>query len=146
MKKIWIITALISGMTLLGFWSAKKACVMMCPSVLNSTPGRYTDLKLTSHQSEMFQRLDSDYQKDSDALCMKLCQERAELLEIVGKEGADPAIVDNKVTQIGRIQTALEKAAAVHILESSKVLNSAQCKTYLSALKKQLGQCVQKSK
>lgn len=145
MKKLLIVTLLISGITLFGFWGGRKICMRMWPGSLNPSQNWYFNLGLTSEQAESLKRLDSAFRKDTDKVCMRICKERLELLNLMRDPKARPAEVYKKIEDIGAMQISLEKEIATHILKVKKDLTLEQSEAYLSRIHEELRDSIQQA-
>ena len=137
MKRLILFTVLISGLTMAGFFGGKKVCTMMQPENLGAGRAWHSQLGLNSGQTEAFDRMEVSFRKEADALCARVCRERADLLQAMKEEKMESAAVDKKIEEIGRLQVLLEKKVASHILNVGKILTPAQRKTYLDKIDRQ---------
>ena len=132
MKKLIIFTLVVSAVTLGGLWSGKKVCNMMStPAGMSSGQALYSGMGLSASQTDSIKKLENSFQKESDELCMKVCQERVNLLNQIKNGRISREDIDKKVEAIGQLQIFLEKKTTAHILEINKILTPSQSVTYL---------------
>lgn len=143
MKKLIFFTVLISLVTLVSFWGGKKVCMLMWPASINPSQSWYSAVGLNSEQAETLRNLDSSFRKDADKLCMTICKERMELLNLMKSDHASAEEVNKKVEKIGNLQIVLEKQIANHILEVKKDLTPAQRDIYLKRVHQEVTQSIQ---
>ncbi|MGH7198451.1 MAG: periplasmic heavy metal sensor [Candidatus Omnitrophota bacterium] len=145
MKKLLLFTIVISAVTLAGFWGGRKACMLMWPASLNPSQNWYYTLGLSQEQAETLKKVDASFRKDADKMCMRICRERLELLNLMGKKDADPAAVNRKIEEIGGLQVLLEKQIASHILEVKKGLTLDQTEAYLARIHAELAAAIKRN-
>ena len=145
MKKLILFTVLISVVTLGGFWGGKKVCMMMWPGSLNPSQNWYFALGLNAGQAESLKRLESSFRKETDGLCMKICQERLNLLNLMKQKEANQEVINKKIEAIGGLQILLEQQIAAHILEVKKNLTPEQSLAYLDRIHEELRNSVRQS-
>ena len=110
MKKLLFLTVLISGVTLAGFLGGKKVCMMvMWPGSVHPGQAWYFNLGLNPGQAESLKKLESSFRRDTDKLCMRICRERLDLLNLMKEKNTHQEAVYRKIEEIGKMQTALEK-------------------------------------
>ena len=137
MKKLLLFTASISVITLVGFFGGKEVCTMMSPMRAGSSQSWYSGLGLSAAQTESLKKTESSFRKNVDALCMRICQERADLLEQVKNGHMSSEIAYKKIEDIGQLQISLEKEVIAHILQVDKSLTPSQSKAYLEKIYRQ---------
>ncbi len=145
MKKLILFTVLISVVTLGGFWGGKKVCMLMWPGSLNPSQNWYFALGLNTGQAESLKRLESSFRKETDGLCMTICQERLNLLNLMKQKEANEEVINKKIEAIGGLQVLLEKQIAAHILEVKKNLTPEQSLAYLDRIHEELRDSVRQS-
>lgn len=145
MKKLLLFVVVISVMTLAGFWGGRKVCMLMWPASLNPSQNWYYALGLSPEQAESLKGIEGSFRKDADKMCMRICQERFELLNLMGKKDADPAEVNRKIEEIGGLQVLLEKQIASHILEVKKGLTPEQTDAYLNRIHRELAESIKRN-
>jgi len=145
MKKLLFFTIVISAITLAGFWGGRKACMLMWPASLNPSQNWYYTLGLSQEQAETLKKVDASFRKDADKMCMKICRERLDLLNLMGKKDADPVAVNRKIEEIGGFQVLLEKQIASHILEVKKDLTPEQTDAYMNRIHRELAESIKQS-
>lgn|SRR3989338_3821259 len=138
MKKLLIFTVLISAVTLAGFWGARKVCMLMWPGSLNPNQMWYSNLGLNPEQAESLKKLDSAFRQDTDKVCMRICKERMELLNLMRDPNTKPEAVYKKIEEIGAMQVGLEKEIATHILKVKQDLTPEQSEAYLNRIRAEL--------
>lgn len=143
MKKLLLFTVLISAVTLIGFFGGKKACMMMWPGSVNPSQAWYFALGLNSEQAEALKKLDGSFRRDSDKLCMTICKERLELLNLMKDKNADQRVIHRKIEEIGKLQVFLEKQIADHILRVKKDLTPEQSSVYLERVHQEIRRSIQ---
>jgi Spy/CpxP family protein refolding chaperone len=144
-KKLLLFTIVISVVTMIGFWGGRKACMLMWPASLNPSQNWYYNLGLTDQQAQTLKKLDVSFRKDADKMCMRICRERLELLNLMGKKDADPQAVNRKIEEIGGLQVLLEQQIASHILEVKKGLTPEQAEAYLDRIHRQLDASIRRN-
>ncbi len=130
MKKLIIFTLAVSVATLIGLWSGKKMCTM-APFASRSSQPLYSGISLNASQTESIQKLEDEFQKEADELCMKVCQERVDLIGQIKNGQISREAIEKKVEEIGQIQILLEKQTATHILDINRILTPSQSAAYL---------------
>ena len=112
MKKLIFLTVIVSVVTLTGFLGARKMCqTMNCPMKMS---------------------------KEAGQICAKVCAGRMEVLQLLKDPQATPQSIDEKVEEVGRLQTSLEKKIVRHILEVKTRLTPEQSQAYLRRIEKEL--------
>ena len=144
MKKLLIFTFIVSVATLVGLWSGKKVCSMM-PSAARSSQALYSGMSLNASQTGSIRKLEDSFQKAADELCMKVCEERVNLLSQIKNGQISREEIEKKVEEIGQIQIFLEKQTATHILDINKILTPSQSAVYLERVYQQQCQMTAKS-
>ena len=145
MRKLLIFTVLISAVTLAGFWGAKKVCMLMWPGSLNPNRIWYSNLGLNPEQAESLKKVDSAFRGETDKVCMWICKERLELLNLMRNPKAKPEEIYKKIEEIGALQVSLEKQIATHILEVKKDLTPEQSEAYLNRIQRELHESIKQS-
>lgn len=145
MKKLLIFAVLISVVTLAGFWGGRKMCMMMWPGSLNPSQSWYFNLGLNPEQAQSLKNLDSAFRKDTDKVCMRICKERLDLLNMMRDPKTDPNAVYKKIEEIGALQVSLEKGIATHILKVKKDLSPEQSEAYLNTIRQELRDSIKQS-
>ena len=145
MKKLILFTVLISVVTLGGFWGGKKVCMMMWPGSVNPSQNWYFALGLNSEQAESLKNLDASFRQDADKLCMTICKERLNLLNLMKQKGANQEVINKKIEAIGGLQVLLEQQIAAHILEVKRNLTPEQSQAYLDRIHEELRNSVRQS-
>lgn len=146
MKKLLIFTVIVSAVTLGGLWSGKKFCTMMSmPVGTRSGQAIYSEMGLDAAQTESVRKLEAAFRKDADALCMRICRERVELLKQMKDKRASQEALDKRVEEIGQMQISLEKKVIAHILQVNKGLTPSQSKAYLERIYEQQCQMIAQS-
>ncbi len=145
MKKLLFFTVLISAVTLAGFWGGRKVCMLMWPGSVNPSGAWYFNLGLNQEQAESLKKLDSLFRKDTDKVCMRVCKERLELLNMMRDPKADPKVIYKKIEEIGALQVSLEKEIATHILKVKKDLTPEQSEAYLNTIRKELRESIKQN-
>lgn len=145
MKRLLFFTVLVSAITMIGFWGGKKVCMLMWPGSLNPSQAWYFSLGLNPEQADSLKKLDSAFRKDTDKICMRICRERLELLNLMRDPHAKPGAVYRKIEEISTMQTSLEKEIATHILKVKKDLTPEQSEAYLNTIRQELEQTIKQS-
>jgi Spy/CpxP family protein refolding chaperone len=139
MKKIIILTLIVSLATLAGYWSSKKICKMgssCCPMKVHVSAS--DDLGLNPAQQKQVDAMDQSFRKEADDICMRACRGRLEILDLIKAPGVDPEIISKKIEEVGALQILLEKRTATHLLEVKKNLNPEQAARYLAKMDQEL--------
>ena len=145
MRKLLLFTILISAITLFGFWGGRKVCMLMWPGSVNPSQSWYFNLGLNPEQAESLKKLDSAFRKDTDKVCMRVCKERLELLNMMRDPKVSPGAVYKKIEQVGALQISLEKEIATHILKVKKDLTPEQSAAYLGKIRQELRESIKQS-
>lgn len=145
MKKLIIVTALISAVTLAGFWGGRKVCMLMWPGSVNPSGAWYFNLGLSPEQAESLKKLESGFRPDADKFCMRICKERLELLNLMRDPNAKPEAIYRKIEEIGAMQVSLEKEIATHILKVKNDLSPEQSEAYLNRIQRELHESIKQS-
>lgn len=146
MKKLILFTALISAVTLAGFWGGRKVCMMlMWPGSVNPSAAWYFNLGLSPEQAESLKKLESGFRGHADQFCTRICKERLELLNLMRNPAAEPERIYKKIEEIGALQVSLEKQIATHILEVKKDLTPEQSQAYLNRIQEELRDTIRQS-
>ena len=145
MKKLLLFTAIISLVTLGGFFGGKKVCMMMWPGSVNPSQAWYFELGLNKQQAESLKSLETSFRDRTDKLCMKICGERLKLLNQMKEGHVDREAVYKKIEEIGALQVSLEKEIATHILDVKDDLTPAQSQAYLDRIHEQFLDSLKKS-
>lgn len=145
MKKLILFTVLISIVTLASFWGGKKMCMLMWPGSVNPSQNWYYALGLNSEQAEFLKKLDGSFRQDTDKLCMTICKERLDLLNLMKDKSTGQEVVYRKIEKIGELQILLEKQIASHILKVKNDLTPEQSQAYLNRIHEELRQSIIKS-
>ena len=117
--------------------------MMMWPGSLNPSQEWYASLGLGTSQTGSLKKLESSFQKEANELCMTICQERLELLNLMKDKKADREVVNRKIEKIGGLQILLEKQMASHIFEVKKSLTPEQSQAYLDRIREGLRKSIQ---
>jgi len=138
MKKLLFFAILISSLTLAGFWGGKKMCMLMWPGSVNPSQSWYFNLGLNNEQAESLKKMDFAFREKTDKICMRICKERIDLLNMMRNSKADPEAIYKKIEEIGTVQISLEKEIATHILQVKKDLTPEQSEAYLNKIREEL--------
>ncbi len=137
MKKILFLilfAALVSGATLASSWCGKQVCMMMSKAPMNL----YSGLNLSAEQETNLKQLDAAFKEEADAMCTRVCQGKMQLMDLIADKNSAQTVIDQKIDEVGAIQTALEKKVANHILDVKKSLNEEQSAAYVTRLDEEL--------
>lgn len=145
MKKLILFTLLISIVTLASFWGGKKMCMSMWPGSVNPSQNWYFALGLNLEQAQVLKKLDGSLRQDSDKLCMTICKERLEFMNLMKDKNVGQEVIYRKIEKIGEIQVLLEKQIASHILQVKKDLTPEQSQAYLNRIREELRQSIIKN-
>lgn len=143
MKKLIFFTILIALVTLGSFWGGKKVCMLMWPGSLNPSQSWYSAVGLSSEQADSLKKFDASFRQDADKLCMIICKERLEILNLMKSKNANQDAIYKKIEQIGDLQVFLEKQIASHILEVKKNLTPEQSQAYLDRVHQEIRKSIQ---
>ena len=97
----------------------------------------YSEIGLDRAQTEIVRKMDASFGGEADQLCMRICRERARLLEQIKDKSILPETIDKKVEEIGRLQISLEKKVIAHILQVDQFLTPSQSEAYLEKIYRQ---------
>ena len=142
MKKILVLSAVIAGVTLLGFLGGKKACERMCQGTGKSNPYCHFSLDINPNQARSLGQLESGFRAEADRICMDICKERWEVLTLIGDKQVTQDQIFKRIEEIGAKQILLEKKVAQHILDAQKLLTPQQSDAYLARLKQELADSI----
>jgi len=145
MKRLLIFAVLISAVTLAGFWTAPKICMMMWPGSVHPSQSWYFALGLNVAQEKALKEAEASFREETDKLCMQICSQRLELLNLMRDPKVSQDAVYQKIEQIGRLQITLEKEIATHILQVKKNLTPAQSEVYLGRIRQELAESIRQS-
>jgi len=120
-------------------------CMMMWPGSINPSQNWYYALGLSSEQSALLKELDASFRQDADKLCMTICKERLDLLNLMKDKNVSQEVVYKKIEKIGNLQILLEKQIASHILQVKKDLTPEQSQAYLNRIHEELRQSIVKN-
>jgi uncharacterized membrane protein len=141
-KKLIILTILISGITLAGFFGGRMAGVMLTSSTPSRGQSWYYNLGLNPQQAKELRASDEALREESDRICMRICKERLALFDLVRSSEAEPQVIYQKIGEIGAMQVALEREIATHILKVKSILTPERSETYLRRIRDDLNQAV----
>lgn len=139
MKKILFLilfAALVSGATLASSWCGKQVCMMMSKAPMNL----YSGLNLSAEQETNLKQLDAKFKEEADPMCVRVCQGKTQLMNLLADKNNNKEAIDQKIEEVGALQTALEKKVADHILDVKKGLNPDQAAAYVARLDEGLQQ------
>ncbi|GEM_PF-1169316 len=140
-KLIFIIlfAAVISIAVFTSFWSVKHVCSLMM-SGQSSISGLkdYSALNLKPDQESALRQMETKYQKEVLPICMTICRERMNLVNMMADKNIDPALIHKKIEEIGKIQIGLEKTTADHIVEIGTILTPEQSQAYFKDIRREL--------
>ena len=145
MKKLIVLTVIVSFATLAGFYGGKQVCMLMWPGSVNPNTAWYTELGLTEKQAAILRDKESSFRASTDKLCMKICAERLALLNQMKAASPDRPAVEKKIEEIGALQVAIEKEIASHILNVKENLTPAQSQVYLDRIHEQFRETMRQS-
>ena len=123
MKKIVIFAVFIALVTLAGFWAGRQCCLFVC-SAREPAAG-------------------SSFRGEADALCVKICDRRLELVDLMRADAPDRALLNARIEEIGALQTSLEKRIAAHMLDLKKRLTPEEGRAYLARIHKELRRSIE---
>jgi len=146
MKKLILFTILISAVTAGSFWGSERLCMRMrAQDDFRFGADWYAQLGLNKEEAGIFRKEDAVFRKETNRMCMELCKQRMELLDLLSRNAGESKI-SQKMDSVGALQTALEKNMVKHILEIKSKLPGEKGKVYLAHLRQQLeksiNQCV----
>jgi len=138
MKKLFLFTVLISALTLGAYWGGQRLCMRMAfPGNAKLGPNWYAELGLNKSETEIFKKQDSAFRQETNRVCMELCRQRMQLLDLL-TQNADENQVYQKLDEINVLQAALEKNIVKHMLEVKKQLPAEKGAAYMAHLRQQL--------
>ena len=120
-------------------------CMLMWPGSLNPNQSWYFNLGMNAKQAEALKKLDSAFRKDTDNICMRICKERLDLLNMMRDPNVNSDAVYKKIEEIGAVQVSLEKEIATHILKVKKDLSPEQSEAYLNTIRQELHEAIKQS-
>ena len=112
-----------------------------CCQVLGVTPRARTmtqGLNLDPAQRQQVAALEKEYLARKQAGCGMLCAKRAQLIQALKQEEPDSRVLNGLVEEIGREQTALERATLDHLLAVSRHLDAAQREKLTASMTEEL--------
>lgn len=95
-------------------------------------------LQLTSSQRQGFISLERGYLAQKDASCQRLCQKRAQLIELLKAPEPDRPLINSIVGEIGQEQTALERVTMDYLLTLRQQLSPEQESRLIAMVSEQL--------
>jgi uncharacterized membrane protein len=137
MKKIVLLTLIISLATLAGYWGSKRICGLgssCCPLKTRA----FADLGLDPARQKQFDAMNLAFRKEADEICLRACRGRLEILDLIKQPGMDSEIISKKIEEVGALQILLEKKTAAHLLEVKKGLTPEQSVRYLARMDQEL--------
>lgn len=138
MKKLFFFTMLISALTLGAYWGGQRLCMRMTGSGnAKLGPNWYAELGLDKKETGIFKKQDASFREETNRVCMELCRQRMELLDLL-TQNADEVQIYRKLDEIGVLQSALEKNMVKHMLEVKKQLPPEKGAAYMAHLRQQL--------
>src|SRR3989338_884258 len=122
MKKLILLTAIVSLATLAGFWGFKRSCSLCSLKGHFGATSTTKDLQLTRDQQKWFTPLETRFQKQIEGICMQICDKRMEVVDLMSEPGVQSGALHQKIEAVGALQILLEKQIADHVLEVKKGL------------------------
>jgi len=145
MKRLLVFALIISAVTLAGYWTGRKVCMMMWPGSLNPAPRWYANLGLDREQADVLRAKDAAFRSMADGMCVRVCRGRLELLALMGENGSSQDKVLSKIDEVGALQVALEKEIAAHILAVRENLTPEQSAAYLARVREKLHDSIRRT-
>ncbi len=139
MKKLFVFTLVVSLVTLAGFWGGRQVCRMTSGMGSTCFPSCNPAGSILSQDPE-WKALDTEFQDKTRALCMKICKERAALLEQIKIASEPTPEISARIEKIGQLQIDLEKQVAAHIFEAKKRMPPKNAKSFIRHLESQIRQ------
>lgn len=136
MKRI-LIAGIVFGAVALVAYLSTLGCCQLIGKMGRPTP-LSRQLQLTSAQRERVAPLEREFLAVKAETCSRLCQKRAQLIQLLKSKEADAATSDALVEEIGREQIALEKATLAHLLALRQVLEPAQVERLMAQMTEEL--------
>mgnify|MGYP001561326719 CR=1 FL=1 len=136
MKRIgWtvVVFGLVAGMVYL----ASLGCghLMICSRRSVSLSQR---LGLTPQQRIQFEAREKEFLAQKDLACQRLCEKRAQLIQLMRTSEPDTMLMTSLTDQITREQTALERGTLEHLLALRSVLTPTQREKLTASIADQL--------
>lgn len=136
MKRILIAGAVFGAVALVAYLST-LGCCQLIGKMTRPTP-LSRQLQLTSAQRERVAPLEREFFAVKGETCSRLCQKRAQLIQLLRSKEADVATSNALVEEIGREQVALEKATLAHLLALRQALSPSQVEQLTAEMTEQL--------
>ena len=125
MKRFLIGLVFFGGVAGVVYLATLGCCDLMAGG--SARPGRFSrQLGLTPHQEQGVAGLEKEFFARKTATCQLLCAKRAQLIQLLKAPQPDRATIATLVEEIGREQTAMEKATIDHLLAVGQRLDAPQ--------------------
>lgn len=136
MKRILVVAAALAGAGVLIYLATLGCCQLLSGS---AKPVPLTQgLNLTPEQGQQVAGLRRDYLDRKAESCRTLCAKRAQMITLLRAADPDRGTLMTLIEEIGREQTALEKATVEHLLAVSRRLEPGQRKKLISRVTEEL--------
>ena len=136
MKRFLIVTAVLLGIAGVAYLATLGCCQVMSRS--RPAAGWADQFDLVPEQRQAVTEADKQFIAQKEASCGILCAKRAQLIQLLKQPDPDRAPLIQLAEEIGREQTALEKATLDHSLAVSRHLNPAQRQRLMASVTDEL--------
>ena len=137
MKRLLFFTLFVSAVTLGGYWGGRQVCGMVFPGAMSGAKEGTQRLGLSPEQERSLKSLEEPFIARANRLCMKVCKEKAVLLELLADKKVDQKTIHLKIEEIGLLQISLEKEIVSHIFLVKTLLNEKQGEIYVRRIQKE---------
>lgn len=141
MKRFLISVVLFGAVAGLIYLATVGCCQLMARS--GRSVSLTEQLQLTPAQRRSFASLEKGYLAQKEIICQRLCEKRAQLIELLKAPVPDRALIAGITEEIGREQTFLEKGTLDHLLALRNQLTPEQGARLVGLVSRQLSQACQ---
>lgn len=136
MKRVLIVGAAFCAVAFVAYLATLGCCQLIGKMSRPTSLSR--QLQLTSAEREKVSSLEQEFLAIKAETCSRLCQKRAQLIQLLKSKEADVATSGVLAEEIGREQIALEKATLAHLLALRQVLSPAQVERLMGQMTEEL--------
>ena len=135
MRRLFVWGALFAGLAAVAYFATLGCCHLFGSM---NRPSLVSSLRMSAEQRKEVSALEQAYLARKDESCAKLCQKRAQLIELLKQPVPDRAVIEVLVREIGDEQASLEKATMDHLLAVREHLEPGQRERLTGLLVEQL--------
>ena len=136
MKRLILGTVILAVVAGIAYWVTLGCCQVMGVTQRPRTLTR--GLNFDPAQKVKVATLEKEFLARKQASCGTLCAKRAQMIQVLKQGEPDPRALNSLVEEIGREQTALEKATLDHLLAVSRHLDAAQRERLMASITEEL--------